>query len=272
MSGQGESVEGMDGCQAADDGIVCLKNLVKVREKGGNRFELRVPSLVIHPGEFIALVGESGCGKSTLLDILALVLRPTSADEFTIRLPKQDVSYDVMALSEADLARIRKTKLGYVLQTGGLLSFLTVQENILLPCQLNGMSDVEPRVKSLAERLGIAGQLTKKPQFLSGGQRQRAAIARALAHHPPIVLADEPTAAVDKYTAVDIRNTFKELSRDLVVTLLMVTHDENLIANAADRTFTFEVRKEGLQYTASICIERGLAGTQSHEQTLSGTL
>jgi putative ABC transport system ATP-binding protein len=257
-------VEGKRGNGCADGPIVYLKNLVKVREKGGNRFDLHVPSLVVSPGEFIALVGESGCGKSTLLDILALVLKPTSADAFLMHLPKRDVTYDVMSLSEEELSSIRKADLGYVLQTGGLLSFLTVHENITLPCRLNGMADVEQRVRSLVERLGIVEQLTKKPQFLSGGQRQRAAIARALAHHPPIVLADEPTAAVDKHTAIDIRDTFKELTGELGVTLFMVTHDERLIANAADRTFTFEVRKESLQYTSAICRESGFTDcTQS---------
>jgi putative ABC transport system ATP-binding protein len=242
---------------APSQAIFCLKNVLKVREKGGQRFELHVPAFVIQPGEFIALVGGSGCGKSTLLDILALVLRPTQADEFTIRIPKRDVAYAVMALSEATLARIRKTDMGYVLQTGGLLPFLTVQENILLPCRLNGLDDAEVGVQYLAERLGIADQLTKKPQFLSGGQRQRAAIARALAHRPSIVLADEPTAAVDKLTAGEIRDQFKELTRLMGVTLCMATHDEALIKGAVNRTFRFEVHKESEHHTYAICTEQG---------------
>lgn len=252
-------MEKRPGDVSADQAVICLKNVRKVREKGGNRFELHVPSFVIQPGEFIAIVGESGCGKSTLLDMLALVLKPTTADEFTLRLSKSGTGQAVMALSEKELARLRQAGMGYVLQTGGLLPFLTVQENIMLPCRLNGMMDREEEVQKLVVRLGIAEQLTKKPQFLSGGQRQRAAIARALAHHPPIVLADEPTAAVDKLTAREIRNAFKELTQYMGVTVCMVTHDESLVADTADRTFTFVVQKESTQYTHSTCIERGTA-------------
>jgi putative ABC transport system ATP-binding protein len=245
------------GTASPSSAIFCLKNVQKVREKGGHRFELHVPAFVIQPGEFIALVGESGCGKSTLLDMLALVLRPTHADEFTIRLPKREVSYAVMSLSETTLAQIRKADMGYVLQTGGLFPFLTVKENILLPCRLNGLDDAEAGIQHLVTHLDIAEQLTKKPQFLSGGQRQRVAIARALAHRPPIVLADEPTAAVDKHTAHKIRDKFKELTHLMGVTLCMVTHDEGLVAGAVDRTFRFEVRPESEHHTHAICREQG---------------
>src|SRR5215471_15414798 len=237
--------------------LLCLRQVHKVREKAGQRFELQVPSLVIQPGEFIALVGDSGCGKSTLLDMLALVLRPTQADEFTIRIPKRDVVYAVMSLSEAMLAQIRKTDMGYVLQTGGLLPFLTVKENILLPSRLNGLDDAEVGMQQLVTCLRIADQLTKKPQFLSGGQRQRVAIARALAHRPSIVLADEPTAAVDKPTACVIRDQFKELTQLMGVTLCMVTHDEGLVAGAVDRTFRFEVHPKNEHHTYAICREQG---------------
>jgi putative ABC transport system ATP-binding protein len=243
------------GLASPSTAIYCLKNVLKVREKGGQRFELHVPEFIIQPGEFITLLGESGCGKSTLLDMLALVLRPTRADEFTIRLPRRDAAYAVMSLTETALAQIRKAEMGYVLQTGGLFPFLTVKENILLPCRLNGLDDVEERLLQLVKRLGIAEQLPKKPQFLSGGQRQRVAIARALAHRPPLVLADEPTAAVDKLTAREIRDEFKELTQLMGVTLCMVTHDESLVAGAVDRTFRFEVHKESEHYTYAICRE-----------------
>jgi len=236
--------------------VFCLENVVKKREKGGNLFELRIPSFIIQGGEFIAIVGESGCGKSTLLDMLGLILRPNNAEEFTIRIPKADVEYQVMNLSERELADIRKSHLGYVLQTGGLLPFLTVKENIRLPCSINGMENTEEHVHNLVEKLHIEDQLAKKPQFLSGGQRQRAAIARALAHRPAIVLADEPTAAVDKLTAFEIRDEFKDLTRQMGVTFLIVTHDINLVADVADRMFTFEVSKESNQYTRAVCGEK----------------
>src|SRR5215470_2163104 len=150
MALKGHAMEpAVEGLASPSQGIFCLTNVLKIREKGGHRFELHVPAFVIQPGEFIALVGDSGCGKSTLLDMLALVLRPTQADEFTIRIPKRDVTYAVMSLSEAMLAQIRKTDMGYVLQTGGLLPFLTVEENILLPCRLNGLDDAEVGMQEL---------------------------------------------------------------------------------------------------------------------------
>jgi len=230
-------------------------DIQKVREKGGNRFELNVPSFVIHPGEFVAIVGASGCGKSTLLDMLALVLRPSSATEFSYLLPGHDMPRHLMELPEVALAGIRQAKIGYVLQTGGLLPYLTVRDNIFLPCQLNGLKGQEDTVQALVEHLNIADQLTKKPQYLSGGQRQRVAIARALAHRPPLVLADEPTAAVDKPTAFEIRDAFRDLTLNMGVTLCMVTHDLSLVAETADRTFTFEVTKESKSSTRSTCME-----------------
>jgi len=236
--------------------LLCVQQLRKVREKGGHRFELHVPSLMIRSGEFIAFVGASGCGKSTLLDMLGLVMRPTSAEVFTLHLAHRLESYHIMELSEDALADIRRSEIGYVLQTGGLLPFLTVQENLLLPCRLNGMVNMEPEIHMLIERLGIGDQLTKKPQFLSCGQRQRVAIARALVHHPSLVLADEPTAAVDKPAAIDIRDTFKALTQQMGVTLCMVTHDESLVADVVDRTFIFDVNKLSLYETYGLCHER----------------
>lgn len=233
-----------------------LKNVLKKREKGGNLFELHIPEFIIQSGEFVAIVGESGCGKSTLLDMLSLILSPTEAQEFTIRTPQSATEHHIANLSEEERADIRKTHLGYVLQTGGLLPFLTVHENVLLPCTLNGMKNMEGHVDNLLKSLEIEEHKAKKPQFLSGGQRQRVAIARALAHQPSIVLADEPTAAVDKLTAREIRDKFKDLTHQMGVALLMVTHDEHLVKDVVDRTFTFNVSKESEEYTHSVCRER----------------
>jgi len=237
-----------------------LTQVVRKREKGGNLFELRIEEFNIRAGEFVAIVGESGCGKSTLLDMLGLALKPDSANNFKIR------NSQVMGLGESDLADIRKSHIGYVLQTGGLLPFLTVKENILLPCRINGMDNMESHVEKLAERLNISNQLNKKPQFLSGGQRQRVAIARALAHRPPIVLADEPTAAVDKLTARKIMNEFKQLTKEMGVTLLMVTHDLDLVSKVADRMFTFYIPEDTKteQYTCSVCVEKDMP--QTHDE------
>jgi putative ABC transport system ATP-binding protein len=236
--------------------VFSLKNVSKKREKGGNLFELNIDFFQILTGEFVAIVGASGCGKSTLLDMLGLVLKPTSADEFTVSIPQKNFKKNVMDSNEHELANIRKSHVGYVLQTGGLLPFLTVNENIHLPCLINSIDNMEKHIDDLLARLKIKEQKPKKPQFLSGGQRQRVAIARALAHRPPIVLADEPTAAVDKLTAEEIIRNFKSLTQEMGVTLLIVTHDIDLVKDECDRMFTFDVNKKNEQYTYSFCIEK----------------
>ena len=132
-----------------------------------------------------------------------------------------------------------------------------MRENILLPCLLN-RHPAEPAAKEVervAQQLGIRDQLTKKPAHLSGGQRQRVAIARAMAHGPCQVLADEPTAAVDHLTALEIRDAFRALAREQDVALIMVTHDRNLIKGCADRSVTFNVRKIAPGHTLSTLVE-----------------
>jgi putative ABC transport system ATP-binding protein len=216
---------------------------------------LEIPDLIVNEGEFVAVMGESGCGKSTLLDTLGLVLKPASAELFILHIPRRNRDYVIPELSDAMLAKLRKKDLGYVLQTGGLLPFLTVRRNIQLPCQLNGLSETEKCVENLAAKLGIAEQLAKKPQALSCGERQRASIARALAHQPAIVLADEPTGAVDKVRGIQILKVFVELVRQIATTLIVVTHDTGLVGELADRMFTFEVDRVNEQLTKSICRE-----------------
>jgi putative ABC transport system ATP-binding protein len=232
-----------------------IKNLSKIREKGGVRFELRVPRLDIRPGEFIAVVGPSGCGKSTLLDFLALVLRPTAYVAYNFH--SAEGRMDLGSFGEKDLANVRRTELGYVLQSGGLLPYLSVADNILLPARLNGLplKNVKKDLGILADRLGIAGQLSKKPAHLSGGQRQRAAIARALIHRPRLVLADEPTAAVDFPTAKEICAIFRELTQTQGQALVMVSHDLNLVRKIADRFISFKLQRNAEKHTVSVAAE-----------------
>jgi putative ABC transport system ATP-binding protein len=231
--------------------VIRLREVVKDRARGGTSFRLRVPELTVRAGEFLAVVGESGCGKSTLLDMLGLVLQPTAAAEFAYRDPATGAARPVAALAEGERAAIRRSMLGYVLQTGGLLPFLDVRDNILLTCRMNGQSGRAAAVDELCARLKISNQLAKMPRHLSGGQRQRVAIARALAHRPPIVLADEPTAAVDKLTAREIRDTFRELTRASGVAVVMVTHDLALIEGVADRRVVFDLHKPSPEETVS---------------------
>lgn len=229
-----------------------LKGVSRRREKGGIIFELEIPELIIRQGDFIAVTGPSGCGKSTLLDILGLILQPDHSQTFTLRKNGNPGVWDNIAtLGEARLAALRRAKIGYVLQNGGLLSFLTVRENIELPARLNRLKNARGRATELAEKLGITEQLDKKPAQLSGGQRQRAAIARGLVHDPTIVLADEPTAAVDQINAVDIRNQFSVLARQQKVAVLMVTHDKRLVLPVINRLLTFTIEKRGTNHTVS---------------------
>ncbi|MDR1243299.1 MAG: ATP-binding cassette domain-containing protein [Deltaproteobacteria bacterium] len=223
-----------------------IRNLALEREKNGARFTLLVPDLALRPGQALGIVGQSGCGKSTLLDILALILRPGRAEEFTCALGGNG-RRNLFSATDNTLASIRGRDIGYVLQSGGLLSFLSVRANILLPGKLLGLrkKTLLERMDFLTQRLGITDQLDKKPQHLSGGQRQRAAIARALIHSPGLVLADEPTAAVDRETAADIFAIFRDMAKLSGVTQVVVSHDAPLLRRFSDLTAGFSLEKTG---------------------------
>lgn len=143
--------------------------------------------------------------------------------------------------------------MGYVLQTGGLLPFLSVAENIHLPLRILGVPIDHAEIEDLAECIDIRAVLGKKPQHLSGGQRQRAAILRALVHNPRLILADEPTAAVDKSRARAIVQDFKRLACDQGATIIMVTHDYRLVRDLADVTYTFDVTPVSATGIQSVC-------------------
>ena len=207
--------------------IYLLHDVVKTRESEGVAFRLRVPSLQIARGEKIALIGESGCGKSTLLDMLAFILRPSTAGAFRFRPQDDSGPLDVDAYWQRDrhnrLGDMRKRHIGYVMQTGGLLSYLSVRENMSLCRSVLGMGD-DGTVEHLAEKLGIASHLGKLPDALSTGERQRVAIGRALAHRPEIVIVDEPTASLDPYAAENVMSLFIGLAEDFNSTVILASH------------------------------------------------
>ncbi len=232
--------------------LLSIIEMQKRREQGGINFELNVPTFNLNKGQFVAIVGASGCGKSTLLDILALVLRPNQCQEFLIYTASETMNINEIWNHEAKLAAIRRNIFGYVLQTGGLLPFLTVERNICLPIKVKQSGYSIEKIHELAKKMGIEQILTKKPQFLSGGQRQRVAILRAMAHQPDIILADEPTAAVDKENAHIIVKNFYELAKEMGTTIVMVTHDHDLVAELADITYTFKVVHESATTTRSV--------------------
>lgn len=212
--------------------LVELVGGLKRRVSGDRTFELSVPRLTLGPGRAIAVVGPSGSGKSTLIDLLAMALKPDQATSFRFTDPRTGTVTDLMAAWRGRrldaLARLRSRNFGYVLQTGGLLAFLSVRANILLPQRLTGAAD-PARVEALAQRLGIDGLLDQPPGRLSVGQRQRVAIARALAHGPAIVLADEPTAALDPVNGQAVMDLFMALTETARVALVMATHDAALV-------------------------------------------
>jgi putative ABC transport system ATP-binding protein len=202
-----------------------LSAVHKSRGVGSQRYSLVIPALALRAGEQVAIVGPSGCGKSTLLDLLALVLAPDQVGQFEFH--QQDIAGLWRADRQSALAALRSQHLGYVLQTGGLLGFLDVRGNIALSRQLLGLKD-DGSVTRLAEQLEIGDQLAKKPAALSVGQRQRVSCARALAHAPQLVLADEPTASLDPLNAERVMQALLAQARQHQAACVIATHDEPL--------------------------------------------
>ena len=176
-------------------------------------------SFTVDAGSSVAVVGPSGCGKSTLLGVLGGLALPTAG---TIRIGGEEIS----ALPERRRAEFRRAHVGFVYQADNLLPFLTVVENVALPLALTGASAAAERPLDLLGRLGLADVADRLPDHLSGGQRQRAAVARAVVHRPEVILADEPTGALDAANAAGVIDLLLEVQRDIGATLVMVTHDE----------------------------------------------
>lgn len=177
-------------------------------------------SFQVEQGEFVAIMGASGSGKSTLLNCIATIDRISSGSIF---LEGELIS----SKKERELADYRRDKLGFIFQDYNLLDTLTVEENIVLPLNLQGISHKKStaRCRQIAEQLGILEQLIKFPVELSGGQRQRVACARALITNPTIILADEPTGALDSTNSKKLMDTLALMNTELDSTILMVTHD-----------------------------------------------
>jgi putative ABC transport system ATP-binding protein len=192
---------------------------------------LSIKRLDIARGAKLAFVGESGSGKSTLLELLALLSRPDSCGAFTFRPeptgPVHDLAQQWQRNTTEQFTAWRGRHVGYIMQTGGLLPYLTVQENIELPLRLLQLP-LQDTARQWATKLAISAQLGKLPAMLSVGQRQRAEVARALAHGPAILIADEPTSAVDPLNAERMVKLLCELADQFNVTLLLATHAQRL--------------------------------------------
>lgn len=236
--------------------LLDLRDLRYSRGSGAQRYSLEVPRLTLREGEQWAVLGLSGSGKSTLLDILAMATAPQQVARFEYFEP--GISVDIAQLWREGrhdrLAQLRSRLLGYVLQTGGLLDFIDVRSNIGLSREWLGLPD-DGSVERLAEQLDIGAQLRKKPSALSVGQRQRVSFARALAHNPRLLLADEPTAALDPLNAARVLQLLLARGAERGACSVIATHDRALAEQAGLRILQIELRRDaddGVTATLSV--------------------
>lgn len=209
--------------------IVEIKDMYKIYKMGDNEVRaLNGVNLKIKPREFVAIIGPSGSGKSTLMNMIGCLDTPTSGEYY---IDGQEAS----TLNEDEQAAIRNKEIGFIFQQYNLLQKLTVEENVELPLIYAGVPQAERKemIKAALERVDLYDRRGHKPTELSGGQQQRASIARALAARPPIILADEPTGALDSKTGAEVIAMLKELHQE-GKTVILITHD-NKIAHEADR-------------------------------------
>lgn len=190
-------------------------------------------TLSIERGSFVAIMGASGSGKSTLMNLLGCLDRPTSGRYWLDGTPVEGFDRD-------QLAEIRNQKIGFVFQNFNLLPRMSAIENVQLPLLYtsNGVRDADERARRVLALVGLAGREDSLPMQLSGGQQQRVAIARALINEPEILLADEPTGQLDSHTSAEIMGIFQQLNRDHGITIIVVTH-ANEVARFATRIITF---------------------------------
>ncbi len=203
--------------------VLQVESITKVYGKGDNKTEaLKGISFDVLKGEFLGIMGASGSGKTTLLNCIATMIKPTSGK---ILLSNIDIS----SFKGGELADYRGKEIGYLFQEFELLDNLTARENIVLPLSLHGMTgkQAERELQELATRLDIVDVLDKFPSQMSGGQKQRAAAARSLISNPSIVLADEPTGALDSKNSRILMNKLSTINREQQKTIVMVTHDAN---------------------------------------------
>ena len=227
--------------------ILEVSNLKKIYTTrfGGNQVQaLSRISFSVEEGEYVAIMGESGSGKTTLLNILAALDKPTAG---TVVLNGKNLA----AVREKEMSAFRREHLGFVFQDFNLLDTLTISENIALALAINKVpaGSVEPRIWDIAGKLNISDILNKYPYQVSGGQKQRCACARAIINNPKLLLADEPTGALDSHSSQMLLSTIQSINEQLKATILMVTHDAftasyaNRILFLKDGEIFMELRK-----------------------------
>lgn len=210
--------------------MLLIEDLCVVRGQGSQAHHVYLPQLSLRPGQVVAVTGESGCGKSTLLEAIGLLLRPVRVARFELHDDRPlDIARLLVNNQQAQLADIRARHLGFVLQNGGLLPFLSVRDNIHLPCQLLGRVPDRAMLNRVVDALRLGPLLSKYPTQLSFGERQRTAFARAIMHRPGLVLADEPTAALDPYNAQQLFSLFIDMVTQEGMMAMVVCHDWPLV-------------------------------------------
>ncbi|MEO0925776.1 MAG: ABC transporter ATP-binding protein [Cyanobacteria bacterium J06643_13] len=215
------------------DNLIQLQNISKTYGMGDLQvFALKSVDLTIDAGEYCAIMGPSGSGKSTMMNMIGCLDRPTQGNYWL-----DDV--EIAHLTPKQLANIRNRKIGFIFQQFHLLPQLTAVENVVLPMIYAGVTAVERESRAIRalQRVGLGNRLANRPNQLSGGQQQRVAIARAIVNQPKLLLADEPTGALDSQMSREIMDIFAELNQQ-GMTLVMVTHDPE-VAQRCQRTITF---------------------------------
>ena len=213
--------------------ILRAENLTKKYGKGESEvIAVDNVSFSVEKGEFLAIVGSSGSGKSTLLHLLGGVDRPTSGKVYVD-------GKDIYSLNDDNLAIFRRRQVGIIYQFYNLIPILNVEENITLPCDLDGNKVDENRLNELLKSLGLENRRKHLPNELSGGQQQRVSIGRAMINNPAIILADEPTGNLDSKSSEEIVELLKMTNKKYKQTIIMITHNTE-IANEADRVLTIE--------------------------------
>ena len=236
-----------------------IRKVYKTRFGGASVEALKNVSFTVEKGEYVAIMGESGSGKTTLLNIIAALDKAT---EGTVILDGMDLS----RVKDKDVAKFRRDNLGYVFQEFNLLDTFSLEDNIYLPLVLAGKkhAEMKERLDNIAGTLGIADLLKKYPYEVSGGQKQRAAVARALITNPKMILADEPTGALDSKSSDELLALFKKVNQ-MGQTILMVTHSTKAASNASRVLFI----KDGMIFHQ---IYKGQATDQQMYQSISDTL
>lgn len=212
-----------------------------IRRGGPQGFYVSLPELTLRPGEVAALTGPSGCGKSTLLEMTGSILRPGSLGVY--QLGERDIAAPLLAEDEPTLAAIRAHELGFMLQHGGLLPWLPVMENITLARRLAGMATHSPWLETAIDTLGVRHLLKSLPSRLSIGERQRVAFIRAIAHQPRLLLADEPTAALDPDNASRLFALIVEMVHSLEMTAIVVSHDWQRVDHYGLKRYTASIEE-----------------------------